>query len=72
MISLRSAKLLRRYCGWWGLIDTLSHRYPILPVRVRNWICDKFDESFQANVPERTYSAGEFLYRDILREERSK
>jgi hypothetical protein len=33
-----------RTFGWWGLADYLGHRCPC-PMKIRLWVCDRFDRS---------------------------
>ena len=56
--------------GWWGVIDHLSHRISfLLPNRVQNWICDKFDESLGITQPTYSEATATVLARSILKED---
>lgn len=34
-----------RAVWWWNLADHLSHHVHLRPVRLRNWVCDRFDHA---------------------------
>ena len=48
--SLSLREELRMGLGFWWNLDAVSHRMPLIPGRIRNYICQKNDEGIKARV----------------------